>query len=229
MISSNIRSLFLYDFGTIMEETDLKQLSICQHIYKLFLHGDISNLPEHNVFPPNLTKLTLILCSQLKQDPTPILERLPNLGVLHLLPIEYYIGEEMVFSSNGFARLKHLKLFSEFLKRLRVDMGAMHKRRSLERVPEGVRHIKTLQSLEIHNMPKDFIPRLQLIDGKGVLDVNSVFEIKNTKFITGFKKMTKLVFYDGQLFVLVLNDGPLIWQFFKFNSRCCERRSLTSH
>ena len=27
-----------------MEETDLKQLSICQHLYKLFLHGDISNL-----------------------------------------------------------------------------------------------------------------------------------------------------------------------------------------
>ena len=80
----------------------------------------------------------------------------------------------MVFSSNGFPRLKHLKLSSEFLKRLSVDMSAMHnlnvltiyKCRSLERVPEGVRHIKTLQSLEIHNMPKDFIAWLQVIDGK---------------------------------------------------------------
>ena len=30
-------------------------------------------------------------------------------------------------------------------------------------------------------------------EGKRVLDVNSVFGIKNTKFIIGFKKMTKLV------------------------------------
>ena len=71
-----------------------------RHLYKLFLNGEISNLPEHNFYPPNLTMLTL-WSSQLKQDSTPILERLHNLAILHL-GFNFYNGEQMIFSSNGF-------------------------------------------------------------------------------------------------------------------------------
>ena len=45
--------------GTKMEEIDLKQFSMCQHLFKLLLDGEIGSLPEHNLFPPSLTKLTL--------------------------------------------------------------------------------------------------------------------------------------------------------------------------
>ena len=58
-ISINLRSLFVN--GTNVEETDLKQLSKCQHLCKLFVCGEIRNLPEPNFFPPNLTELTCTL------------------------------------------------------------------------------------------------------------------------------------------------------------------------
>ena len=77
-ISNNLESLVLDEVRATMEETDLRQLSICQHLYKLYLGGAISNLPEHHHLPPNLTKLTLWE-SRLRQDPMPILEKLLNL------------------------------------------------------------------------------------------------------------------------------------------------------
>ena len=72
-----------------MEETDPKQLSMCRHLYKLKLVGEISNLLEH-FFLPNLIVLALF-SSKLKQDPTPILERLHNLVILNLMS-DSYIG-----------------------------------------------------------------------------------------------------------------------------------------
>ena len=186
-ISSSIRSLVLYDITTKMEETDLKQLSKCQHLCKLCLVGEISNLPKPNLFPPNLTKLSL-QSSKLQQDPTPILERLPNLTILSLYR-DSYIGEEMVFSPNGFLRLKVLLLSSRSVKRLKVDIGAMSNLNelkivecgSLEMVPEGVRYITTLQTLQIHFMSKDFIQRLQVIDGK---EGEDFYKVRHVPFIT---------------------------------------------
>ncbi|CBI25487.3 unnamed protein product, partial [Vitis vinifera] len=155
-----------------MEETDLRQLSICQHLYKLFLGGEISKLPGHHHLPPNLTKLTL--CgSYLRQDPIPILERLLNLTALCLWS-NFYLGEEIVFSANGFPRLTFLGLsFDYAIKLLWVDKSAMPSLKhlsiqrctSLAMVPEGLRYITTLQILEIFNMPKEFIQRLQVING----------------------------------------------------------------
>ena len=189
-ISSNLRSLGLNDVGTKVEEIDLKQLSMCPHLYKLNLDGEISNLPGHFFFPPNLTMLTL-RSSKLKQDPTPILECLLNLTILSLLT-DFYIGEEMVFSKNGFPRLKDLAISSHSVKRLKVDKGAMPNlknlailaRVSLEMVPEEVKYITTLQTLDVVFMPKDFI-RLQVINGKEGEDFYKVEHVPSIKLIDG--------------------------------------------
>ncbi|XP_034704997.1 putative disease resistance protein At1g50180 isoform X2 [Vitis riparia] len=188
-ISSNLRSLGLKHVGTKVEEIDLKQLSMCPHLYKLRLHGEISNLPGHFFFPPNLTMLTL-RSSKLKQDPTPILECLLNLTILSLLR-DFYIGEEMVFSKNGFPRLKDLAIFSHSVKRLKVDKGAMPNLKnlaivdctSLEMVPEEVKYITTLQTLDVAFMPKDFIQRLQVINGKEGEDFYKVEHVPSIKLI----------------------------------------------
>ncbi|CBI25483.3 unnamed protein product, partial [Vitis vinifera] len=188
-ISSNLRSLGLNDVGTKVEEIDLKQLSMCPHLYKLNLDGEISNLLGHFFFPPNLTMLTL-RSSKLKQDPTPILECLLNLTILSLLT-DFYIGEEMVFSKNGFPRLKDLAISSHSVKRLKVDKGAMPNlknlailaRVSLEMVPEEVKYITTLQTLDVVFMPKDFIRRLQVINGKEGEDFYKVEHVPSIKLI----------------------------------------------
>ena len=204
---SNLRSLFVNEVSTQIEETDLKQLSLCQRLLKLYLWGEISNLPEPNLFPPNLTVL-ILQCSKLQQDPTPILERLPMLTFLSLT-YNFYIGEEMVFSRNGFLRLKVLRLSSRFIKRLKVDIGAMPNLnelgfahcKSLEMVPEGVRYITTLQNLLIGYMSKDFIRRLQVIDGKEgedfykVQHVPSIILIDGKSFISTFSFLFPLYVY----------------------------------
>ena len=237
-ISSNLRSLFVNGVDTKMEETDLKQLSVCQHLLKLYLCGEISSLPEPNLFPPNLLRLTLQF-SKLQQDPTPILERLPNLTILSLWH-DSYIGEEMVFSPNGFHRLKVLSLASRSVKRLKVDIGAMPNLNelgfshcsSLEMVPEGVRYITTLQKFSILNMSKDFIRRLQVIDGKEgedfckVQHVPSIILIDGKSFISTFSFLFPLYVYkhiDDQTIeismpFLIINYLTTIFFSFFFNS-----------
>ena len=188
-ISSNLRSLVLFDVRTKVEEIDLEQLSMCPHLYKLCLGGEVSNLPGHS-FPPNLTEL-ILTSSKLKQDPTPILESLLNLTILYL-GSDFYIGEEMVFSKNGFPRLKDLTISHCFVKRLKVDKGAMPNlknlailaRVSLEMVPEEVKYITTLQTLDVVFMPKDFI-RLQVINGKEGEDFYKVQHVPSIKLIDG--------------------------------------------
>ncbi|KAK3428202.1 hypothetical protein EUGRSUZ_E00952 [Eucalyptus grandis] len=63
-------------------------------------------LPEHKSLPEQLRKLVL-LGSQLKEDPMPILEKLPHLVVL-MLGYWAFKGKEMVCSAGGFPQLKHL-------------------------------------------------------------------------------------------------------------------------
>ncbi|XP_034705379.1 probable disease resistance RPP8-like protein 2 [Vitis riparia] len=173
---------------TTIEETDLKQLSTCRHLYKLKLPGQISSLPGHQHLPQSLTKLVL-RTSRLAQDPMPILERLPNLTVLHLL-VNAYVGEEMVFSTDGFPKLKNLILgFIHNLKKLRVEEGAMPSLKglkiascsNLEMIPEGLRYITTLDVLEIKYMP-EFEERLKVINGNEGEDFYKVKHVPSISF-----------------------------------------------
>ena len=171
LISNDLHSLRLHLVKTKMEEVDLRLVLMCQYLYMLFLGGEISNLPGRHHFPPKLT----LRDSHPKQYPMPILERLLiNLTILDLWS-DFYTGEEMVFSKKGFPPLKYLPLFHTFsLQRLMVDKSAMPSLKSLmlgmcislEMVPEGLRCITTLQKLRIDYMPREFVDKLQVINGK---------------------------------------------------------------
>ncbi|XP_078158847.1 disease resistance protein RPP13-like [Carex rostrata] len=83
-------------------------------------HGKIQNLnlegewmryicvPSVEMFPPNLTKLTL-QWSKLEEDPMPILEKLLSLRILHL-GIDSYLGTKLICSTGGFPNLEKLEL-----------------------------------------------------------------------------------------------------------------------
>ncbi|XP_078158112.1 disease resistance protein RPP13-like [Carex rostrata] len=83
-------------------------------------HGKIQNLyldgewirdicvPSVEMFPPNLTKLTL-KWSKLEKDPMPILEKLLSLRILHL-GARSYLGTKLICSTGGFPNLEILRL-----------------------------------------------------------------------------------------------------------------------
>ncbi|CBI25485.3 unnamed protein product, partial [Vitis vinifera] len=90
--------------------------------------------------------------------------------------------------------------YIDYLRRLRVDKGAMPnlksltivRCKSLEMVPEGLRYITTLQALEIKYMHKEFMERLQVINGKEGEDFYKVQHVASISLIVensqrGFK------------------------------------------
>ena len=115
----------------------------------------------------------------------------------------FYLGEEIVFSANGFPRLTFLGLsFDYTIKLLWVDKSAMPSLKhlsiqrctSLAMVPEGLRYITTLQILEIFNMPKEFIQRLQVINGIEGDDFYKVRHVPSILLIGGKSFISTLSF-----------------------------------
>ncbi|KAI7985524.1 putative disease resistance protein [Camellia lanceoleosa] len=156
------------------ELTLLKQLLGCHHLYRLKIRGIIPELPEYcQGFSPNLIELTLLGCD-LEEDPMPTLERLPNLQFLSLQP-HAFVGDKMVCSANGFPQLKTLYLCRlQGLKEWEVEKGAMPNLsaleieycRKLEKVPEGLRFIATLQQFTIQDMSENFNNKLLRVNGE---------------------------------------------------------------
>ncbi|XP_078158848.1 putative disease resistance RPP13-like protein 3 [Carex rostrata] len=135
-------------------------------------HGKIQNLyldgewirdicvPSVEMFPPNLTKLTL-KWSNLEEDPMPILEKLLSLRILHLDSYSY-MGTKLICSTGGFPNLEKLKLHGLInLCHWDIEEGAMpvlcHLRfyqcYSLDALPE-LQKVPTLQELVV-NYPSD--------------------------------------------------------------------------
>ncbi|CAN0923247.1 Disease resistance protein RPM1 [Linum grandiflorum] len=125
--------------------------------------GCLTKLPEWISSLDSLVTLVL-KWSRLQDDPSPSLQHLPNL--LHLELIQVYDGEAMCFQAGGFPRLKLLALNKlERLKTITVEKGAMpclkklvvQSCKSLERVPQGIRHLSKLKVLEFFDMPRDLV------------------------------------------------------------------------
>ncbi|XP_027124523.1 putative disease resistance RPP13-like protein 3 [Coffea arabica] len=114
-------------------------------------------------FPPNLSRLSLKFTS-LTDDPMPTLEKLGQLSFLKMK--DAYKGPQLVISRHGFHQLKFLELnFQHGLKEIEVEKGALPQLRCLrfrmcfrlEKLPEELKHISTLDTLELVKMPKIFI------------------------------------------------------------------------
>lgn len=104
-------------------EGQLSEMPNYDHLHKLTINGKIEKLPKHESLPQQLRKLVL-LKSQLKEDPMPILEKLKNL--IFLVLENAFEEKEMVCSGGGFHQLKYL-VISLFpgLEVWKVDEGAM--------------------------------------------------------------------------------------------------------
>ncbi|XP_078158928.1 putative disease resistance RPP8-like protein 4 [Carex rostrata] len=127
-------------------------------IQKLCLRGfwNIRDVPSVEMFPPNLTKLELIR-SYLKEDPMPILEKLPSLRIL-ILSYNSYVGTELICSTGGFLNLEKLSLIClqdlchwdikegamPILRRLKIDRCQL-----LNALPE-LQKVPTLQELVVN-------------------------------------------------------------------------------
>ncbi|XP_027124079.2 disease resistance protein RPP8-like [Coffea arabica] len=141
-------------------------LSKLHHVTELKLVGlDLRMLPPD--FPPNLSRLSL-KDTCLEDDPMPVLEKLGELSFLKM-NFAFEGPQHMVISRHGFHQLKFLELNSLFdLEEIKVEKGALpqlqclriRRCRRLAKLPEELKHISTLDTLELVGMPKDFISGL---------------------------------------------------------------------
>lgn len=99
----------------------------------------------------------------------PKLEKLPNLRLLEL-QLDSFMGKKLFCSSNGFPQLKSLVIYDlPNLEEWKLGKGAMPSLRKLEianctkleRVPDGLRFVATLQDLEIRSMFAVFRTKLE--------------------------------------------------------------------
>ncbi|GAB2267630.1 hypothetical protein Dimus_002611 [Dionaea muscipula] len=137
--SKSVESLSLkIDGGIVSKEPMI--LSTCQSLRNLDIKSGISVPLRLEMFPESLVKLGFWYCN-LKQDPMPILEKLPQLRSLGLHFC--YHGWNLVCSAGGFPELTSLRI--DGLSRLEewtVEPGALSK----------------LKKLEINNSPIKILP-----------------------------------------------------------------------
>ncbi|KAK0599540.1 hypothetical protein LWI29_006163 [Acer saccharum] len=145
---------------------------LCLESMKLVNESNTPELPSTVLseyqFPPTLTQLSLSN-TELKDDPMPILEKLPNLEVLKLKH-NSYTGRTLACHSGGFAQLRVLHLKSLlWLEEWIMESGAMKKLECLlinpcaylKRLPEELWHIKTFKQMELWSPRPELKPKLR--------------------------------------------------------------------
>ncbi|VAI94233.1 unnamed protein product [Triticum turgidum subsp. durum] len=118
----------------------------------------LDKLPESHHFPQSLRSFDLS-ADDIKQDPMPMLEKLPCLVVLKLLG---YGGRTMSCSTRGFPRMKNLQLRRfHVTEEWKIEAGAMPKLSCLiltsftnmSKLPEGLLHVPSIDHLELNSVP----------------------------------------------------------------------------
>ncbi|KAG8362943.1 hypothetical protein BUALT_BualtUnG0021100 [Buddleja alternifolia] len=153
----------------------LRKLFMSHSLVTLTVFGPIGgNLPCYEPgFCKNLTKLFLTR-SEIEEDVMETLGKFPMLSYLDLFG-SACMATDMICHANAFPQLKHLALDKLYkLEKWRVDEGAMpnlsllliRNCRKLEMMPDGLRHITTLQRLYTLDMPKEFNDRLRVVNGE---------------------------------------------------------------
>ncbi|KAJ7963283.1 Disease resistance protein [Quillaja saponaria] len=148
------------------EALRLKSLSNLQNLSTLYLLGKLVKPCILETLPQSLTDLTLS-ASELLHDPMPELQKLRNLKSL-CFHSKSYIGNCMVCTTDGFPQLQVLKFWKlEELEEWDVKEKAMKNLIKLEirsckklKVPEGLKHLSSLQKLNLTEMPDTFTTKV---------------------------------------------------------------------
>ncbi|KAL1807122.1 hypothetical protein ACET3Z_030190 [Daucus carota] len=122
---TNLRTLHILNNDHVDEHGgySLESLSSLNLLKSVYLVGIIKHSLELRFLPDSVMDLTLYY-SDLKDDPMPSLENLPNLTTLEL-DRNVYRGNKMVCSQNAFPSLQILRLSRfDYLKELQVKDGA---------------------------------------------------------------------------------------------------------
>ncbi|XP_037469179.1 putative disease resistance protein At1g58400 [Triticum dicoccoides] len=128
------------------------------HLVDISLHqfDVLDKMPAE--FPQSVRRLVLV-AHVIKEDPMPVLEKLPRLVVLEL---SGYKGLTMCCSSQGFPRLQKLRLGSFSIQEWRMEEGTMPKLfhltlwdcEKMGKLPVGLLHLPSLGRLELIYMPQ---------------------------------------------------------------------------
>ncbi|GMY34758.1 probable disease resistance RPP8-like protein 2 [Fagus crenata] len=164
----HLQALKLKSIDEMGRPQDLKAtfLSGLENLFNLYLFGKLENPPLSGL-PKSLTDLTLS-ASRLSDDPMPELEKLDNLKCLSLYSGSY-TGKSMSCSKEGFPKLHVLNIWMlQELEDWNVAEQAMRNLKQLEirscnnlKVPNGLRHLKTLGKLKLKHMPGEFITKIE--------------------------------------------------------------------
>ncbi|KAK3429481.1 hypothetical protein EUGRSUZ_E00899 [Eucalyptus grandis] len=145
-------SFYFKNCSYLWTEGESNKMSNYPYSCKLSIIGNIEKLLELKSLPQQLRKLVLLF-SQLKEDPMPILEKLPDLVFLMLGNV--FKGKEMVCSTGGgFPQLKHLLFYKLYdLEEWRAAEGAVpHLSRLLiddcPKLREVPSHVSTYDGLD---------------------------------------------------------------------------------
>ncbi|KAG8372625.1 hypothetical protein BUALT_Bualt12G0086100 [Buddleja alternifolia] len=193
LLRETILGISISDDSSLVEISPslLRKLLMSHSLVKLEVRGRIGcNLPCYEPgLCTNLLDLSLAR-SEIKEDVMETLGKFPMLNSLNL-DTASFIGTEMICRANAFPQLKSLSLQElSNLRKWRVDEGAMPNLsslkitacRTLEMVPDGLRHITTLQQLDIYFMPKEFIDRLRMVNDEKGQDYDKICHIPSISF-----------------------------------------------
>lgn len=164
-------------------------LPLPKDLQKLTLSGIIMELPPWFKCFRCLFVLQLVN-SILGSDPLCKLSQLPALVSLHL--IYPYTGEKMGCRPGGFLYLRHLHIISsvELEEWAPIEEGAMPCLQflsivdcsKLRMLPVGFERIRTLKSLELIDMPQEFIRRLTTEDLHKIQHISKITNLQSKDF-----------------------------------------------
>uniref|UniRef100_K3Z3R8 NB-ARC domain-containing protein n=1 Tax=Setaria italica TaxID=4555 RepID=K3Z3R8_SETIT len=131
----------------------------------------LDKLPDSQLLPQGLRELHLVAYT-IKEDPMPILEKLPCLVVLELWG---YKGRTMFCSAKGFPRLQELILGFFSIEEWRLEVETMPRLsllhlygcRKMKKLPEGLLHLPALKELHCTDMNLEDDVTWKKLVGKG--------------------------------------------------------------
>ena len=154
------------------EIIDLNFVSTPPKLKRLHLKARLEKLPDWIPKFECLVQICLAL-SKLKDDPLQSLKNLPNLLKLNLFETAYD-GEILHFQNGGFQILKELIL--SHLNRansILIEKGALlslenlklERIPQLKEVPSGIKHLDKLKSIDLVDMPDEFVKSIEPDEG----------------------------------------------------------------